>query len=67
MRMHHPDATGALDVLFAGYGEHPDWSLRHTEMIRHCERLEKRCEAEGLLDAEAMWRACLTATDGWKE
>ena len=30
------DATNALDALFAGYGERPDWSLRHAAMLRQC-------------------------------
>jgi len=67
VRMHHADATSALDALFAGYGERPDWSLRHAAMLRQCARLRQRCEAEGLLDAEATWRARLTSTRGWVE
>ena len=66
VRMHHPTATAEVDALFVGYGERPEWSLRHAAMLTRCERLRQRCEAEGLLDAEAMWQARLTATNAWK-
>lgn len=67
VRMHHPVATGALDALFVGYGQHPDWLVRHAAMLKQCERMRQRCAAEGLLDAEAMWRERLTATTGWSD
>jgi Ser/Thr protein kinase RdoA (MazF antagonist) len=67
VRMHHPHATGALDTLFAGYGERPDWSSRHAAMLVHCERLRQRCEAEGMVDIAAMWRARVNATNDWEE
>ena len=67
VRMHHPAAIGALHALFAGYGEHPEWSLRHAAMLRQCERLEQRCEAEGLLDVQVMWQARLAVTNSWQE
>ena len=67
VRMHHPAATGALNALFAGFGTHPAWSSRHAAMLVHCERVRHRCEVEGLVDAEAMWRARLTATADFKE
>lgn len=67
VRMHHPVATSALDALFVGYGQHPDWPVRHTAMLEQCERHRERCAAEGLLDAEAMWRERLAATTGWHD
>jgi aminoglycoside phosphotransferase (APT) family kinase protein len=67
VRMHHPAATVALDGLFAGYGTRPHWSLRRAAMLAQCERLRRRCETEGLFDAQAMWQTRLRATEGWKE
>jgi len=67
VRMHHAGAIGALDALFAGYGERPDWSSRHAAMLVHCERVRQRCAREGYVDAEEMWRARVNTTDGWEE
>jgi Ser/Thr protein kinase RdoA (MazF antagonist) len=67
VRMHHPAVTVALDGLFAGYGARPAWSLRRAAMLAQCERLRQRCESEGMLDAEEMWRTRLGATDRWTE
>jgi Ser/Thr protein kinase RdoA (MazF antagonist) len=67
VRMHHPAVAVALDGLFAGYGARPAWSLRRAAMLAQCERLRQRCESEKLLDAEAMWRTRLGATEGWTE
>ena len=36
-------------------------------MLVQCERLRQRCAAEGLFDAEEMWRAHMGTTERWTE
>ena len=67
LRMHHPDAIGAVDALFVGFGQRPSWSSRHAAMLAQCERLRERCEREGPRDAEAKWRTRLRSTSNWSE
>jgi hypothetical protein len=67
VRMHHERAIGSLDALFTGYGTRPAWPERHSAMLAQCELLRQRCETEGLLDAELMWRDRAQTTERWAE
>jgi aminoglycoside phosphotransferase len=67
VRMHHPVEIDALNSLFAGYGERPLWSSRQSAMVVQCEFFRERCEREGWVDADVMWRTRLRTTNSWNE
>ncbi len=67
VRMHHGDRQADLVHLFDGFGRCPPWHLRHAQMLRRCEELLHFADRQGWTDAAEMWRARVTATEGWTE
>jgi tRNA A-37 threonylcarbamoyl transferase component Bud32 len=67
VRMHHPDAVGALFALFVGYGSRPPWKLRHGTMLRKCEALRELCRRRGQTEGAELWDRRHRATRAWTE
>jgi aminoglycoside phosphotransferase (APT) family kinase protein len=67
VRMHHPDAIGALDSLFVAAAVSASWTERQAEMIRHVEALAELCEAGDMTESAADWRERLRCTEAWSE
>jgi Ser/Thr protein kinase RdoA (MazF antagonist) len=67
VRMHHPEAVGALFALFAGYGSRPPWDLRHDAMVGKCVRLGELCRRRGQIEGAELWDRRQRATRAWTE
>ncbi|ONI80284.1 hypothetical protein ALI22I_43770 [Saccharothrix sp. ALI-22-I] len=67
VRTHHPEAVGHLGELFAGYGERPEWSLRHEAMLAACRRCRDFCVRWDAPAAVAMWEDRIRATEAFTE
>ncbi|WP_265444742.1 phosphotransferase family protein [Flexivirga meconopsidis] len=68
VRMHHPDAVGALPAFFDAYGERPSWRQRQAEMLRRCSWLEdftRRWDPEGA--GVPLWQDRAAVTRRWRE
>jgi hypothetical protein len=39
VRMHHPEGTAAIPLLYSGYGTSFSWSERHAAMVDRCAEL----------------------------
>ena len=65
VRMHHPEATDALDALFEAAGQRPPWPQRQAAMIRQIEDLIGYCESAGRDHSAADWRDRLRRTETW--
>jgi len=62
IRMHHPDAVGALDALFGAYGERPSWRDRHEAMLMQVRELIAYCERAR---QPSDWPERLARTEQW--
>ena len=67
VRMHHPDAVGALFALFVGYGSQPAWKLRQERMLRKCAALGELCRRRGHTEGAELWDHRQRATRTWTE
>jgi Ser/Thr protein kinase RdoA (MazF antagonist) len=68
IRMHHPEAVGALQHLFAGYGEQPSWSERQAAALRKCHEMLNMPRIGGMSDPGAhRWRRNIDVTLSWTE
>jgi aminoglycoside phosphotransferase (APT) family kinase protein len=68
VRMHHPGEAGALDELFAGYGDRPPWPQRQAAMLVKCRRMLALRRTLGITDpGYARWQQAITTTAGWTE
>jgi aminoglycoside phosphotransferase (APT) family kinase protein len=66
VRMHHPDAVGALPAFFDAYRSTPPWELRKRVMLSRCRWLEAFCrrwDPHG--DGVRQWQARAVATASW--
>jgi hypothetical protein len=67
VRMHHPDAVGALFALFVGYGSRPPWKRRQDAMLVKCAMLGELCRLRGQTEGAELWDRLQRATRAWTE
>lgn len=66
VRMHHPDAIGALPAFFDAYGAEPPWEQRQRAMLSRCRWLEAFCDRGDPHGAGArQWHLRAAATANW--
>jgi aminoglycoside phosphotransferase (APT) family kinase protein len=66
VRMHHPDAVGALGDFFNAYGAEPAWHERQEEMLRRCRVLgefSRRWDPEG--NGVRVWQERAEIVSAW--
>ncbi|BCJ46138.1 hypothetical protein GCM10010168_50870 [Actinoplanes ianthinogenes] len=67
VRMHHPDAAGELDALFAGYGRRPAWAARHAAMLAKCHSMLALARASGPESPNVhRWQQRIELTASWR-
>jgi aminoglycoside phosphotransferase (APT) family kinase protein len=67
VRMHHPDAVGALPAFFDAYGPTPSWDERQRAMIDRCHYLEEFCRRWNPHGAAVtQWQERAAATARWR-
>jgi aminoglycoside phosphotransferase (APT) family kinase protein len=67
VRMHHPDAVGAMPAFFEAYGWTPPWQERKSAMLARCQWLEAFCtrwDPHGAGTKQWQLRGAITAS--WK-
>jgi aminoglycoside phosphotransferase (APT) family kinase protein len=67
VRMHHPEAVGAMPAFFAAYGSTPPWPERKSVMLDRCRWLEAFCRRWDPNSAGTkQWQLRAAITASWK-
>jgi tRNA A-37 threonylcarbamoyl transferase component Bud32 len=68
IRMHHPESVGALDELFAGYGDRPSWAQRRAASSAKCRSMLAMDRVGGASAPGAQrWQRNLDIMESWIE
>jgi aminoglycoside phosphotransferase (APT) family kinase protein len=68
VRMHHPDAVGAMPAFFEAYGSTPSWHERKSAMLARCRWLEAFCSRSDPDGAGTkQWQLRGATTASWQD
>lgn len=67
VRTHHRDRSGALDALFEGYGDRPDWSARQQAMLTRCHQHLEWCRRWPGSHRAEVWAERIARVSTWRE
>jgi Ser/Thr protein kinase RdoA (MazF antagonist) len=68
IRMRHPETVGALEELFAGYGDRPSWVDRRAAALAMCRSMLALARVGGASAPGARrWQRRIDITESWTE